>query len=284
MYSYSVLCVLFCVLCVPVLPHQHPQPGRAHQPNEPGCPQDGYPGDTDDTLPPPGSENRPVPEHSFDKKVLHSNTGDKKVFIKFDQGPFTFKKRREKAGRVTFTCNGCQKFNKYLPVVAWHEQHDDDPENYEYILDVDTLPSLEEHVCCSTGIEDMVQKFRSELELQAQKDPTQPFPTLYQTVRASFTRSLTYDLKLLFLAQIPSYDTVQTSLYRIRRSFIPAAPVTQSELDINLDWFLVNHETDESLVKGDVLHSDGLRVLLFSTDESLNILARAQTVLCDGTL
>ena len=133
--------------------------------------------------------------------------------------------------------------------MAWREQHDDDPENDEYILDVDTLPSLEEHVCCSTGIEDMVQQFRSELELQAQKDPTQPFPTLYKTVRASFTRSLPYDLKLLFLAQIPSYDAVQTSLYRIRRSFIPAAPITQSELDINLDWFLVNHETDESLVK-----------------------------------
>ena len=37
------------------------------------------------------------------------------------------------------------------------------------------------------------------------------------------------------------------------------------------------------MVKGDVLHSDGLRVLLFSTDESLNILARARTVVCDGT-
>ena len=34
--------------------------------------------------------------------------------------------------------------------MAWHEQHDDDPENDEYILDVDTLPSLEEHVCCAT--------------------------------------------------------------------------------------------------------------------------------------
>ena len=101
------------------------------------------------------------------------------MFIKFIQGPFTFKNRREKAGRVTFTCNGCQKFNKYLPVVAWHDQHDDDPENDEYIFDVDTLPSLEEYVCCSTGIKDMVQQFRSELELQAQKDPTQPFPILY---------------------------------------------------------------------------------------------------------
>ena len=101
--------------------------------------------------------------------------------------------------------------------------------------------------------------------------------------RASFTRDLSYDLNVLFLAQIPSYNTIQTSLYRVRRRFIPAAPTTQAELDNNLDLFLVNHDPKESLVKGDILHSDGLRVLLFSSDESLNILARAQTILCDGT-
>ena len=120
-------------------------------------------------------------------------------------------------------------------MVAWRQKNDDDPENDEYILDVDTVPSLEENECFSTGIEEMVRKFRSELEVQVKNDPTQPFPTLYQTVRASFTRSLSYDLKILFLAQIPSFDVIQTSLYRIRRTFIPPAPVTQSDLNINLD-------------------------------------------------
>ena len=65
--------------------------------------------------------------------------------------------------------------------------------------------------------------------------------------------------------------------------FIPPEPSTQANLDINLDWFLVSHDPDENIVKGDILHSDGLRVLLFSTDESLGILARAISVLCDGT-
>ena len=87
----------------------------------------------------------------------------------------------------------------------------------------------------------------------------------------------------IFLAQIPSYDTVQTTLYRIRRQFIPPAPSSQIDLDENLDWFLVGRNPDESLVKGDIVHSDGLRVLLFSTDESLIILGRTRTILCDGT-
>ena len=68
------------------------------------------------------------PPHSFEKRVFSSkkvvhdeSLGDhtisvKKVFVTFIQGPYVFKKRREKGERVTFTCNGCQKVNKYLPV------------------------------------------------------------------------------------------------------------------------------------------------------------------------
>ena len=202
--------LLFSLLCVAKPPPGGPQDGlsgRQHhilpggpqdglsgspQPPQPGGPHDGLPGaEDDDTLTPSDSDNRPVPSHSFVKKVLVSKNScsnetlgnDNKVFVKFIQGPFTLKKRREKAGRVTFTCNSCEKFNHYLPVVAWRERVDDDQENDNYILDVDTLPSLGEHVCGSTGIEDLVRNFRSELELQAEKDPTQPFPTLYQTVR-----------------------------------------------------------------------------------------------------
>ena len=66
----------------------------------------------------------------------------------------------------------------------------------------------EDHLCGSTGIEDVVKNFGDELEEDATNDPTQPFPPLYQRVRARFTQKLSYDHKLLFLAQIPSYDSM----------------------------------------------------------------------------
>ena len=112
-----------------------------------------------------------VPEHSFEKRVINSkisveNETDcsdtipvKKVFVKFLQGPFTFKKRKEKCGRVTFTCNGCQRFNHFLSVQAWVERVDSDPENDVYTLDSDTLPSQSEHACVSSGIEEFTQVF-----------------------------------------------------------------------------------------------------------------------------
>ena len=83
------------------------------------------------------------------------------------------------------------------------------------------------------------------------------------------------------MAEIPPYDSLATSMYRIRRLYIPPAPLTQAGLDVSLDWFLVS--PTETILKGDVLHSDGLRVLLFATDESLRIMARAMTILADGT-
>ena len=136
----------------------------------------------------------PLPNHSFVKKVIFSgksvsndtedvDTRTKKVFVKFVQGPYTFKKRREKADRVVFTCNGCDKFKHYLPVFAWRERVDQDQEHDVYTLDGDTLPSADEHLCATTGLEDMVRDFRDELETEAKQDPTQPFPTMYQRVR-----------------------------------------------------------------------------------------------------
>ena len=236
-----------------------------------------------------------LPSHSFEKRIflskktIHDNeTGDhvettKKLFVTFVQGPYVFKKRREKGNRVTFSCNGCQKFNHYLPVVAVRERLDSDPEHDQYTLDGDTLPGGLEHMCGNSGVEDLVRKFRKEIEEEIRLDPTQPFPALYLEVRSRYTGKLSLDAKNLFLSEIPPYDTLQTGMYRIRRHFIPAAPKTQAELDCKLDWFLFDTSAQESVVKGDILHSDGLRVLLFATDESLRIMSRARTILADGT-
>ena len=214
----GILYLLFCVLCGAKPPggpqdglsgrrHHNlpggPQDGLSGSPQypQPGGPQDGLPGAEDDDPLSSSSDNdehldhRPVPIHSFEKRVLTSKVSvendteasadisSKKVFVKLIQGPFTFKKRKEKCGRVTFTCNGCQKFKHFLSVLAWVERVDDDPENDVYTLDAETLPASSDHVCVTSGIEDLVKKFREDLENQAKHEPTQAFPTLDQSVR-----------------------------------------------------------------------------------------------------
>ena len=73
---------------------------------------------------------------------------------------------------------------------------------------------------------------------------------------------------------------MQAKLYSIRREFIPPSPDSQVDFNVNSDWFILN---EESIVIGDFIHSDNLRTLIFSTNECLEILARAETIHGDGT-
>ena len=82
---------------------------------------------------------------------------------------------------------------------------------------------------------------------------------------------------------MPSFRNIQSQLYKKRRAFIPANPLLASGLETNSPWFTYNHKTGESIVKGDRQLSNGKRILVLSTDEHLEVLARAEQVLGDGT-
>jgi hypothetical protein len=73
---------------------------------------------------------------------------------------------------------------------------------------------------------------------------------------------------------LPSYRNIQSQLYKKRRAFIPANPSLASGLETDSPWFTYNQKTGESVVK---------RILVLSTDEHLEVLARAEHVLGDGT-
>ena len=86
--------------------------------------------------------------------------------------------------------------------------------------------------------------------------------------------------KILFLSSIKTWREFQGSLYHIRRDYIPALPEFQDELNVESDFFKLNNKT---IVVGDKIFSDGLRVLLFSTDECLELLSRSSEIHADGT-
>ena len=78
--------------------------------------------------------------------------------------------------------------------------------------------------------------------------------------------------KILFLSSIKTWREFLGSLYHIRQDYIPALPEFQDELNVESDFFKINNKT---IVVGDKIFSDGLRVLLFSTDECLELLSRS---------
>ena len=48
---------------------------------------------------------------------------------------------------------------------------------------------------------------------------------------------------MIFLGEIPPFDSIQTHLYSIRRQHIPSAPPTQAEFDVDGPWFTIGEET-----------------------------------------
>ena len=55
------------------------------------------------------------------------------------------------------------------------------------------------------------------------------------------------DQRILFLSQVPGFDTMQHKLYDIRRSFIPAAPSTQDEFNVTSDWFQIDKNSKKMM-------------------------------------
>ena len=76
-----------------------------------------------------------------------------------------------------------------------------------------------------------------------------PFPALNLRIRSTFSQKLSADAKNLLLSEIPAYENLQTSMYRLRRKFIPAAPTTQAEFGTSLDWFCVTSLPESQLLK-----------------------------------
>ena len=169
-------------------------------------------------------------------------------------------------------------------------------EEDQYTLVKEALPTPDEHHCTPSGIGYLVTEFIATVESRVRSDPLQPFPALYEDIRTQFTKKLKFDEKYLFLAEIPTYSVLQSRMYKIRRDYLPTAPTSQTDLNTSLEWFDIDSldadksvddeegvSSKESIVKGDKIHGDGLRVLMFATEESLKILARARTILGDET-
>ena len=161
---------------------------------------------------------------------------------------------------------------------------------------VNTAPSHNDHDCTPSGIEGIGIDFRRTLESKVRDDPLQPFPSLYEHIRSKFSNKLKFDERHLFLSEVPTFESIQSTLYQIRREYLPTAPYSQEDFDTDLDWFLIeatdnldvtleddrsDNQSKENIVKGDKICSDGLRVIMFASEHSLKILTRARTILGD---
>ena len=89
-------------------------------------------------------------------------------------------------------------------------------------------------------------------------DPTRSLQEIYEEVRNCCTEDMDANAKLLFLQDFPTYIEIKTILVRKRREVIPSDPKVMTDIDLSLPVFL--YKDGESLVKGEEVLSDGLRI------------------------
>ena len=187
-----------------------------------------------------------------------------------------FRKRRQlKNGSVIFTCNGCEGMapKKYLSAITRIKEDG----TYELV----EWPRMKDHSCWADGNQALTRKAKDEMLSKVTQDPTRSALSVYEEVRNSFTENMAPEEKFLFLSTFPTFNLFHHLLYRKRRELIPPNPKTMIELNVDLPMF--QYSSDETVVKGDQVLSDGRRVVLFTTNAHLKTLSKTEEVLADGT-
>ena len=111
------------------------------------------------------------------------------------------------------------------------------------------------------------------MQKKVQEDPNKTIPQIYEEICKKSFKTLAQFGQTQLAQQFPSF----------RRCFIPPEPQTCADLDLGRDMFYLDEDHKETMIKGDTMLDDHRRVILISTDAQMETLARAKTILGDGT-
>ena len=218
------------------------------------------------------AENLNLPDHKFVQNA--KNSGKVSLFIE----DYIFRRRYIRKDIVKFTCTGCEKIsrkNKLSKDASAIARLTDEG----YIL-LETS-SHEDHKCWSSVFNVMIKEAVAEMLARVEEDPTQKIPRIYNEVRSKYTEKLDLDSRCSFLQDFPTYRNIQSRLYNKKYEFVPRDPVDMKDFDPDLPWCRLI--SGENIIKGDTLLENGKRILMFSTNDLLEIAARAAEILGDGT-
>ena len=216
-------------------------------------------------------EEESLPEHRFVQR-------DSKITLYI--GDHIFRRRYIRNDLAKFTCTGCEKISKQEGKEARIRS------NASAIAQVTTdgyllLKADEDHQCWTSGFNVMIREAIAEMYQRVEEDPTQKIPRIYQQVRAKFTENLDLDSRCAFLQEFPTYRAIQSGLYKRKYQFVPRDPAAMKDFDADLAWCTLI--SGENIIKGDTIFANEKRVLLFTTNDLLEVLARAKEILGDGT-
>ena len=163
----------------------------------------------------------------------------------------------------------------YLSAVAGTE--DEEADKYYLIR----APQIKDHKCWTSSNQLAIREAKAEMYEIVLNEPTRSLQEIYEVVRQKYTAQMDSNTKLLFLQEFPRYLDLKSTMLSKRRQVIPPDPKFMTDINIDLPIFL--YKEGENVVKADQVLADGRRIMLFTTNDHLKILARATQILGDGT-
>jgi hypothetical protein len=200
-----------------------------------------------------------------DHEFIIKQVGDRN-FVTLEVPPYLFKKKKDSnkdGGKVLFSCNGkgCQAYAHATKHIK------EDGEVSFSLLDIP-----KNHNCTPSPVQHLIKRFKKRLCEAIAKEPTRSMHDIYTVLRAEFTSTMSEDMKIAFIQEIPNFESCNSNLYKLRKMFIPNAPKTQLDLDTDTPFF--KFANGENSIKINTTLSGGRRIIGLTSDAALSHLAR----------
>ena len=120
-----------------------------------------------------------------------------------------------------------------------------------------------------------VETIKSNLRKRVREEVT-PVPRIYN--EAVVQLSTEEDCSSV-AAQLPTFDSMKSSLYRSRRKRFPPIPKSRAEIEVEGE-FTTTLSGDRFICR---VEGDADKLIIFATDENLHVLSTLETIYVDGT-
>ena len=221
------------------------------------------------------------PRFKTEPKTIGSgpNAGKEKWVSSLIIPPYTFKRKLDnKVGAtVTFSCNGCESCGVWTYAKAIKTGID---ESGKPSYELKSTPT--EHACAPSEVLDIATQFIQKVKEKIKVDCTRSVALAYEETKAEMTKGMSYVQRNAFHAETGSFTDSHSNLYRFRNQLIPNDTTGDIHaFNTNLDWFLLE-DLKESIVKLDY-KAGNRRIIVFTTDKNLELLANCDGLSVDGT-
>ena len=174
------------------------------------------------------AEDDEVPSHYFTiiEQLVKSgkDKGKSKYIVNLVLPPWCFKRKVDapcEGKKATFSCIRCEAEGFRLYAKCVKNFSEDSKPSYTLVQ----WPDTKSHKCLPSTTAHLVKSFMDRVYSTLRVKPWMSVAGIFKEQRSIITATLNEDEKIVFLSEVPRFQSCNANLYRYRSQFIPRQPV-----------------------------------------------------------